>query len=76
MCESNETLEISREDHLKGIVHRVYEGWGTTQIVNSWIENIPGGRILVARYFEMPHAFLILGLTNFQPNTAKYMSAH
>ena len=41
MCESNDTLEISREDHLKGIVHRVYDGWGTTQIVNSWIEKYP-----------------------------------
>ena len=41
MCETNETLKISREDHLKGIVHRVYEGWGTTQIVNSWIEKYP-----------------------------------
>ena len=41
MCESNDTLEISREDHLKGIVHRVYDGWGTTQIVDSWIEKYP-----------------------------------
>ena len=41
MCESNETLEISREDHLQGIVHRVYEGWGTTQIVDSWMKKYP-----------------------------------
>ena len=41
MCKSNETLEISREDHLKAIAHRVYEGWGTTQIVDSWMEKYP-----------------------------------
>ena len=40
-------------------------------LIPGW-RNIPGGHILVARYFEMPHAFLIPGLTNFQPNTAKY----
>ena len=41
MCESNETLKISREDHLDAIVHRVYEGWGTSQIVDSWMEKYP-----------------------------------
>ena len=41
MCKSNETLEISREDHVEGIVHRVYDGWGTTQIVDSWKAKYP-----------------------------------
>ena len=41
MCESNETLNISREDHIDGIVRRVYEGWGTSQIVDSWMAKYP-----------------------------------
>ena len=41
MCETNETLKISHEDHLNGIVRRVYEGWGTTQIIDSWMEKYP-----------------------------------
>ena len=38
MCETNETLKISHEDHVDGIVRRVYEGWGTSQVVDSWME--------------------------------------
>ena len=41
MCETAETLKISREDHVDGIVHRVYAGWGTSQIVDSWMEKYP-----------------------------------
>jgi dihydroneopterin aldolase len=41
MCETNETLKISHEDHLDGIVNRVYESWGTSQIVDSWMEKYP-----------------------------------
>ena len=41
MCKTEETLRISREDHLEGIVHRVYEGWGTPQIVDSWRAKYP-----------------------------------
>ena len=41
MCESNEKLKISREDHVDGIVRRVYEGWDTSQIVDSWMEKYP-----------------------------------
>ena len=41
MCETNETLKISHEDHLDGIVNRVYESWGTSQVVDSWMEKYP-----------------------------------
>ena len=41
MCETKETLKISHEDHLDGIVRRVYEGWGTSQVVDSWMEKYP-----------------------------------
>ena len=41
MCETNETLKISHEDHLDGIVNHVYESWGTSQVVDSWMEKYP-----------------------------------
>ena len=41
MCESSETLKISHKDHVDGIVRRVYEGWGTSQVVDAWIEKYP-----------------------------------
>ena len=41
MCETNETLKISHEDHVDGLVRRVYEGWSTPQIVDSWMEKYP-----------------------------------
>ncbi|MDE0041423.1 MAG: hypothetical protein OXT74_05270 [Candidatus Poribacteria bacterium] len=41
MCESNETFKISREDHLNAIVRRVYEGWSTPQVVDSWMAKYP-----------------------------------
>ena len=41
MCETDETLTISHEDHVDGIVRRVYAGWGTSQIVDSWMAKYP-----------------------------------
>ena len=41
MCETEETVKISHEDHVDGIVRRVYAGWGTSQIVDSWMVKYP-----------------------------------
>ena len=41
MSETNETLKISHEDHFEAIVQRVYGGWDTSQVVDSWMEKYP-----------------------------------
>ena len=41
MATTTDKFKISHEDHLDGIVHRVYESWGTSQVVDSWMEKYP-----------------------------------
>ena len=41
MATKNDKLKISGEDHAEGIRRRIYDGWTTTQIIDSWIEKYP-----------------------------------
>ena len=41
MATTTDKFKISHEDHLDGIVNRVYESWGTSQVVDSWMEKYP-----------------------------------
>ena len=41
MATTTDKFKISDEDHAEGIRRRVYDGWTTSQIVDSWIEKYP-----------------------------------
>ena len=41
MATTDDKFKISHEDHAEGIRRRVYDGWTTSQIIDSWIEKYP-----------------------------------
>lgn len=41
MATTDDKFKISHADHAEGIRRRVYDGWNTSQIVDSWIEKYP-----------------------------------
>ena len=41
MATKNDKFKISDEDHAEAIRRRVYDGWTTSQIVDSWIKKYP-----------------------------------
>ncbi|MDE0042852.1 MAG: hypothetical protein OXT74_12510 [Candidatus Poribacteria bacterium] len=41
MKTENDKIKISDEDHAEAIRRRVYDGWTTSRIVDSWIEKYP-----------------------------------
>ena len=47
----NDKFKIADEDHAESIRRRVYDGWTTTQIVDSWIEKYPEWKHIERRKF-------------------------
>ena len=41
MCTTNNEFNISFDDHKEAIRRRIYDAWGTTQVVDSWMEKYP-----------------------------------
>ncbi|MDE0301016.1 MAG: hypothetical protein OXN17_20470 [Candidatus Poribacteria bacterium] len=41
MCKTNKEFNISFDDHKEAIRRRIYGAWGTSRIVDSWMEKFP-----------------------------------
>ena len=52
MATENDKFKISDEDHAEAIHRRVYDGWTTSQIVDSWIKKYPAWRHIERKRFS------------------------
>ena len=41
MCTTTEEFNISFDDHKEAIRRRIYDAWGTSQVVDSWMQKYP-----------------------------------